>query len=173
MGPCPVAALFAKKEVPLNKYLKNRSVQDGGVVFLLGAALMVWSFYMKHHAAVQTEWMMSPYLFPIIVSCFALALGLALMFAGKGEVDKAAREGAEEKAAAPIHLKKVFGAILIAIVYYFLMEYLTFLPSTALFLAALMWYMGERRWKVIVPVAILAPLVLFAIFKFGLSVRLP
>ena len=42
-----------------------------------------------------------------------------------------------------------------------------------LFLAALIWLLGEHRWQRIAAVAVLTPLILYAVFALGLSVRLP
>ena len=54
-----------------------------------------------------------------------------------------------------------------------LLPLLHFLPASALFLAGMMLFLGERRWWSIAAVAVAAPLVLYALFALGLGVRLP
>jgi len=157
----------------LREYFKNKSVQDSVVVFALGVALGVFSVYSFLNSKVKAAWIMSPYLFPMLIACFAVGLGYCLFMEGKHQVDADKAAGREAPKAEPIKLKNVVAVVAISIVYYILMRVITFIPATVLFLAALMWFMGERRWKVLIPVAILAPLVIYAIFVWGLSVRLP
>ena len=157
----------------MEKYIKNKSVQDSIVVLLLGLALGIFSVYSFFHSPVKAEWIMSPYLFPMLIALFAVGLAYCLFMEGKHQVDQeeASRRGEEKPE--PIDLKKVFCIIGLSVAYYFLIPYLTFIPATALFLAALMWFMGERRLKVLLPLTILTPLALYAIFATGLNVRLP
>jgi len=157
----------------LEKYIKNKSVQDSIVVLLLGLALGIFSIYSFFHSPVKAAWIMSPYLFPMLISLFTVALAYCLFMEGKHQVDQEEASGKSESKDEPIDLKKVFCIIGLSAAYDFLIPYLTFIPATALFLAALMWFMGERRLKVLVPLAILTPLALYAIFAMGLNVRLP
>ena len=63
--------------------------------------------------------------------------------------------------------------IVLAVLYDIALPYAGFIPSTAVFLAAMVLFLGERKWYIFVPVAVLTPLILYAIFRLGLNVRLP
>ena len=152
--------------------MKNKSVQDSIVVLGLGLALGIFSVYSFFNAKVKAAWIMSPYLFPMLIALFAIGLAYCLFMEGKHQVDAEKAGGAAAKSSA-IKLKSVAAVVAISVIYYLVMRVITFIPATMLFLAALMWFMGERRWKVLVPVAVLAPLVIYAVFVWGLSVRLP
>jgi len=156
----------------LRDYIKNKSVQDSVVVLGLGLALGIFSIYSFFHSKVKAEWIMSPYLFPMLIALFAIAMAYCLFMEGKHQVD-AERAGAPVAKRDAIKLKSVVIVVGLSILYYVLMRVITFIPATVLFLAALMWFMGERRWKVLIPVAVLAPLVIYALFALGLNVRLP
>jgi hypothetical protein len=54
-----------------------------------------------------------------------------------------------------------------------LISLIRFLPASMLFLAAMIWFLGERRPWMIAAVSIVMPLVLYALFGLGLGVRLP
>lgn len=157
----------------MRDHLNNKSVQDGIVVFGLGLALGVFSVYSFTHAAVKAAWIMSPYLFPMLISCFAMGLGVCLFVEGRHQVNEErsaeARSAAAEKAA----LKRVFRVAEMSVAYYFLLPVLSFVPATALFLYALMSFFGEERCRVKLLLAILVPLALYLVFSVGLSVRLP
>lgn len=156
----------------MRNYVKNKSVQDSIAVLGLGLALGIFSVYSFFNSKVKAAWIMSPYLFPMLIAIFTIGLAYCLFMEGKHQVD-AEKAGAPAAKADPIKLKNVVAVVAISVVYYILMRFITFIPATVLFLAALMWFMDERRWKVLIPVAALAPLVIYAIFAWGLSVRLP
>lgn len=153
-------------------YLKNKTVQDGVVVLALGLALGTFSVYSFFHSKVKAAWIMSPYLFPMLIACFAVGLGFCLLLEGKHQMDPEAGSNAPAPKTS-IQLKPVLRVVEMSAAYCFLLPILTFIPTTALFLFALMSFMGENRWKVRLPLAVLTPLALYAIFALGLNVRLP
>lgn len=157
----------------MQNYWKNKTVQDGVVVLALGLGLGLFSLYSFFHSRVKAAWIMSPYLFPMLIACFAVALALCMLLEGKHQVDRETFAGAPAPKAAPIQTKQVLRVVELSIAYYFLLPILTFIPATALFLNALMSFMGEQRWKVRLSLAVLTPLALYAIFTLGLNVRLP
>ena len=74
------------------------------------------------------------------------------------------------------HMTFLFSFVLVivlAVLYDIALPYAGFIPSTAVFLAAMVLFLGERKWYIFVPVAVLTPLILYAIFRLGLNVRLP
>lgn len=157
----------------MQTYLKNKTVQDSAVVLLLGLALGLYSLYSFFHSKVKAAWIMSPYLFPMLIACFAVGLALCMFLEGKHQVDRELAAGAPAPAEGPIEAKKVLRVVEMSAAYCFLLPILSFVPATALFLYALMSFMGERRWKVRLSLALLIPLALYAMFALGLNVRLP
>ena len=151
--------------------LKNKTIQDGAAVLLAGLALGVYSLVSFRRAAVQTAWILSPWLFPMLLAVFAALLGAALLGGCRGTAER--RD--EQRAGKPDgrRARRVFITALMAAAYCALLPLIRFLPATALFLAAMMLFLGERRWWVIAAVAVAAPLVLYALFALGLGVRLP
>lgn len=157
----------------MRDYWKNKTVQDSVVVLFLGLALGVYSLVSFHTATVQTAWIMSPYLFPLLLAVFALLLSLSLFAEGSHEV-KEARKATEPGAKpAPLALKNVIVVIALSIVYYLLISVIHFIPASILFLAALIWYMGERKYVRIAVISIVMPLILYGLFAKLLNVRLP
>jgi len=156
----------------LRDHLNNKTVREGLAVLTAGLALGVYSIISFRRSAVQTAWILSPWLFPMLLAVFAAALGAALL--GGGCRETAARRD-EKSADAPDGRRalRVLAAALLVAAYCALLPLLRFLPATALFLAGMMLFLGERRWWVIAAVAVAAPLVLYALFALFLGVRLP
>lgn len=156
----------------MHGYLKNKKVQDSIVVLLLGLALGAYSLISFRTAAVQTKWIMSPYLFPLLLSAFAILLSVSLFGEGRRELIRA-RDSVVPAKPARLMPGKVLVVVLMGIAYAVLISLIHFIPASVIFLAALIRYLGERRWWMIAMIAIVMPLVLYALFGLGLSVRLP
>lgn len=156
----------------MREYLKNKNVQESVVVFLLGMALGAYSLISFHTARVQTKWIMSPYLFPLLLSVFAVLLSVSLFAEGRYEVSRE-RAGEAPAKLAPLNYKNVLIVVLMGVGYYVLISLIHFIPASMVFLAAMIWFLGERRWWMIAAVAIAMPLILYALFGLGLNVRLP
>lgn len=147
--------------------LKNKAWQEGVLVGLLGLALGAYSLIGFFSAPVQTAWFLSPYLFPLLLAILALPLALALLREGR-------RENADEPSARPAGDRKgLLAVVLTSLAYAALLPLLHFIPATALFLAALIFLLGERRPGMIAAVALLSPLLLYALFGLALKLRLP
>ena len=156
----------------MRESLKNKTLQDGVAVLLLALALGAYSLTAFLTARVRTSWILSPWLFPLLLAVLALALSAALLREGRRELR---RGGAEETPAdsAVTRRGKLAAVVLLTAAYLVLMAPIRFIPATALDLAALVFFLGERRWWMIAAVAGLTPLILYALFALGLSVRLP
>lgn len=149
--------------------LKNKTLQDGLAVLLLALALGVSSLYGFLTARVQTAWILSPWLFPLLLALLALPLSAALIREGRREL----RSGVPTEAKPVSELGNPAILVLLSAAYLILLGLIGFLPATALFLAALILLLGERRWWMIAAVAVLTPLLLYAVFALGLGLRLP
>lgn len=151
---------------------KNKKVQDSLVVFALGLALGAYSLIRFHAAAVKTDWALSPCLFPLLLSAFALLLAAALFWEGRREARGRGAESATSRPA-PEKLRYALGVLLLSTAYAALLPWLRFLPATAIFLAAMLLLLGERRWRMVAVLSLSVPLVLYAVFGLALHVRLP
>jgi putative tricarboxylic transport membrane protein len=156
----------------MRDHLKNKSIQDSIAVFLLGLALGVYSLIRFRSAAIQIRWILSPYLFPLLLSVFAILLSLSLFWEGLGRPGRT-REGSEREKPAPRRDGNVLIVVLMSAAYCALISLIRFIPATMLFLAAMTRFLGERRPWVIAAVSVVTPLLLYALFGLCLGVRLP
>ena len=141
-------------------------------MLLLALALGTYSLVSFFTARVQTAWILSPCLFPLLLALLALPLSLALLREGLRELHRGDTE--ESPSGSPVsRFGKPAAVVLLSIAYLFLMAQFRFLPATALYLAALLVLLGERRWWMVAAVAAATPLILYAVFALVLSVRLP
>ena len=170
MTRAPLDTFDREKEgAPVREQLKNKTFREGLAVLAAGLALGAYSLVSFRRSAVQTAWILSPWLFPMLLAVFAALLGAALLSGGLRETDGNRDAGKPDGRRA----LRVLAAALMVAAYCALLPLIRFLPATALFLAGMMLFLGERRWWVIAAVAVAAPLVLYALFALGLGVRLP
>ena len=153
----------------MSERLKNQKFQEGLVILLLGIALGVYSLYQFYTAAVKTSWIMSPYLFPLLLSAFTVLVSLSLLLEAVHELRAAAKEDGKGK----MNLKNVAVVMLLCIAYASLLPHLGFIFASMLFLAALIWFLGERKIWLLAAISVVMPLLLYVIFGVLLSVRLP
>ena len=147
-----------------------------GLVILLVAVGYLWE---GHNVPdlYKMPGVPGPTVFPLLLGIvFALA-GVWLLFApGKREAQDAAK-GDEIPAGGPWgrllanwHTGVMWGVILL---YLFVMPDLGFPVATALLLLAFFVLLGERRWYVVIALAVGTTLAIHLGFSMGLNVRLP
>lgn len=143
---------------------------EGIVFFLAGIGLLVYSA--KETAKIMPQyWSISPYMLPSIIAVAMILMSVILFFQGLAEQK---RMGAEEKKAAdPINWRGVLGACGLVILYYILLPLIHFLPATVLFLAAFLYFLGERKPLRLVLIPLLTSGVLYLLFDVALSLMLP
>jgi putative tricarboxylic transport membrane protein len=148
---------------------KNRDIQDSCFIFIAGAALL-WYSLSEHYKGPGVEWKMSPSLFPALVSVLLLLLSAPLLLGGLRQIrgERPARDAKSAVKTGPVLISAALSAA-----YYFLLRFITFIPSTVLFLAALMYLLGERRYWLIALTAVAGSLAVYAFFGLALGVRLP
>ncbi len=150
--------------------LRIAEFQDSVFVGLCSAGLLAYSLYHHRFDRNTTEWKMSPYLFPTLISVFGFLLAVSLLADALHEL-----RGREEKPAAaggknPVGVLVLVGA---SILYYILMPLLHFIPATILYLLGLFVYLGERKWWKLALLSVLATGAVYALFGLALNVRLP
>lgn len=158
----------------MKKLWKKPGAIDGAAVTCLGLAFLIFSLVQFHAMSAKVSWMMSPYLFPILVGILAVILGIGMLREGMAEETPQAQE--QEKAEGRSAVRKAVDTLCViamTVLYDLALPHLGFLGATPLYLAAMTVFMGERKWYAVLAVAVLAPLALYAVFRLGLQVRLP
>lgn len=155
---------------PKKKTLSNPEIQDGIAVLVLGVALLIYSLFKHYTARVQTEWKMSPYLFPVLISVFAILLAFSLFADGRRVM---ASEEKKKDSGSLINFKRVVMVALMAVVYEILMNITGYIPATVVFLMAMIRFFGEKRWWMIVVIAVATSLIIYLLFGILLNVRFP
>ncbi|PNY82456.1 tripartite tricarboxylate transporter TctB family protein [Deinococcus koreensis] len=138
-------------------------------VTLLGALLL----YGTLRIPPGTDAVVGPRVFPLTVSLGTLALGTWLaVLTLRGE--RAGPAGAPDTSPdAPADLKApglILGGFLLGMV---LIPPLGFVPGTALMAFCVALALGERRWALMVGVALLLAVLIFLVFTRGLGLSLP
>ncbi len=149
--------------------LKKRQAADGAVVAGLGVWLLIHSVTHLLNMKAKASWIMSPYLFPLILAGAVIILGLTILIPAFAADDRKETTDQEKHG----NSLRVFILLAISIVYDILMRFAGFIPSTAAVVLAMTAFLGERRLKILIPMAVFTPVVLTLIFKVGLGVRLP
>lgn len=150
--------------------LHQPSCQDAIFVGLCSVGLLVYSLYHHYFDRNTSEWKMSPYLFPTLISVFGLLLTLSLVADAFNEMRHPEQE---EKSSSKKNLIGVLVMVAAALVYYILMPILTFIPATMLFLVALFIYLGERKWWKLLLLSGITTAAIYVLFGIALNVRLP
>ena len=150
--------------------LRIGEFQDAVFVGLCSAGLLAYSLYHHRFDRNTSEWKMSPYLFPTLISVFGFLLAISLLADALHEL----RGGREGAAAAgkknPVGVLVLVGA---SFLYYLLMPVIHFIPATILYLLGLFLYLGERKWWKLALLSLITTFAVYARFGLGLNVRLP
>lgn len=109
------------------------------------------------------EWIMSPGLFPLIVSSLSFIFSTILIF-----TDAKEKIGRDRK-----DLELVLSIIALSLIYYILLEKIGFIISSIFYLASFMLILKERNLKILAGISIIIPVFLFFVFSNLLAVQLP
>ncbi len=151
-----------------NPFLTNKSCQESIIFFILSIALFIYSLT-KHYGAVKLEWKMSPYLFPALISIFLFFLSISLLSDGLRQI----KEGNLEVDDVKVSWKKFIPAIIACIVYIIVMPIFTFVPSTILFIAFMLYLLEERRKFFVILLSVFVSIIIYFLFSVLLNVMLP
>ena len=102
-----------------------------------------------------------------------LSLGLIIAVLGGAIALRPARGRAAEAPAGPGGRLRLAGSLVGLVLYALAFERLGFLVSTSMFVALLLVFYGERRWPVVLAVAVGAAGATYAVFAWWLGVPLP
>ncbi|MBI4608415.1 MAG: tripartite tricarboxylate transporter TctB family protein [Candidatus Rokubacteria bacterium] len=113
----------------------------------------------------------SPLFFPRFIAVVLGLLGALIFLRGRTRAQTLrAGEGFTFGREAAV---RVAGAALILVLYLALLDTVGYLLLTPVTLAALIVFLGFRRWPVLVPVAVLTPIVVYYGFRWGMKILLP
>lgn len=150
--------------------LHQPSCQDAIFVGLCSAGLLIYSLYHHYFDKNTSEWKMSPYLFPTLLSVFGLLLTLSLVADALNEMRQAEQK---EESSSKKNLIGVLVMVAAALVYYILMPIISFIPATLLFLVSLFIYLGEHKWWKLILLSGVTTAAIYVLFGIALNVRLP
>lgn len=153
----------------LKKALSNHSFQEALVFLVLGAALLIYSL-VNHYTGMKVEWKMSPYLFPVLISVFLLALAAALLIQSLNQIRE---QSGEQKEKGYFNALNFVLTLVLVIAYYFSMRLVPFVAATVVLMVLLLLLFGERRWWMVALVSVLTTAVIYLLFSVGLHVNLP
>lgn len=140
--------------------MKKKSMLEGILLLILSAFFINESLKLRGQEALS----LSPALFPLIITSFLFVLSIILIIRSFNEAD-------EEKKNS--NIKPLFLIIAVSFLYLFLLPKVHFIVSSVLYLLSFLIILGERRWKIIVPISIITPILVYFIFGNLLNVLLP
>ena len=145
--------------------ITNRAAFFEGCLILLAGAALGWHALNRHAQLARVDWALSPYLFPLLVSMGLFILGILLMQEGMKPQHQSTKQ--------PLHWPTVVMTIGCALCYFLLMPFLGFALATALFLLAMLLFLGERRVLMLILLPLVFSAVLYTLFGKLLHVMLP
>jgi putative tricarboxylic transport membrane protein len=109
-----------------------------------------------------------PSFFPWLITAALVALSVALLVQG---ITRLKRENGA--AAVPFGFKTPVLALASFAVYLAALPFLGFVAASVIFFASLMWLYGSRSPVMIAAGAVLCPVILFVLFRYGFNIILP
>lgn len=151
--------------------LSKNAVKDSMLFFALGAGILIYS--LANHYSMNAEWKLSPYLFPVLIAFFIIALSFSLFVETVYKKTEADSSVSSESAKNDADWKAVLKYVLAVAAYYMIMPHAGFLISNTVFLVLLFLLLGERSWQKIVVLSISTTAVVYVLFHSFLHVMLP
>ena len=143
----------------------------GGLLVFCGVVSLIIPMEIQELMRYDASTGLSPSVFPKL-SLFFIALFSALLILwGLRSKEAIAREDGETLKMGS--RTRVVTTLIILAAYIYLISILGYLVATPLALGLLMWYFGERRWLLILSVAILATTGISVFFRHVMYIILP
>jgi hypothetical protein len=148
-----------------------------GLVIVLVAVGYLWEAH-RVPPYLKIPGVPGPTTFPWLLGVVFGLAGLWLLLAPRRRAAEPDASGAPQDDPEPFWKSlaerwEFFAIWAVILGYLFAMPQLGFPATTALLLGAFFWLLGERRWWVVVVLALLATGLIYACFGLGLHVRLP
>lgn len=113
----------------------------------------------------------SPYFFPSLMAVVIGLLGASIFLRGHSRARTLA--DGEGFAFVPAQAARVAGVFALLVAYHLLLEEVGFVLLTPVAIVALAAFLGFRRWVVLVTVAIGVTVVVYVVFRYGMTIFLP
>ena len=150
----------------MKRYI-DRDIWAGGFLTLLAAYVLITASSFKGESKV----------FPLFVAALLLVASVVVVYGGvkktqkiRGSADPELEQTMKEDAA---ERQMALVSFLFCVGYVLLIVPLGFFLSTTVFLVTYMLYLGVRKWKTIVAVALCTDIVLYFLFVSQMRVMLP
>lgn len=157
-------------------HMKNkkqlRRTRIEALVVLLGVAGYIW-VGLDVPLYYRMPGVPGPSVFPVVLGIIMAAAALWLLIF-PGEEEKPPKGAPEQSAWRDFEGRWQFYLMWgLLIAYVFLLPGLGFVVSSALLLIAFFFLLGERRWYLAIPIAVVFTLAIYIGFARGLQIRLP
>lgn len=153
-----------------NRNLFSRSRIEA-LVIMAGAVAYIWGAF-----GVPTFYRMpgvpGPSVFPLILGIIMGLAGLCLLLS-PGAEDSAAQSTKEHGRIGRADRGHFYLMWALLLAYVFVLPDLGFLMSSCLLLAVFFFLLGERRWYLAIPIALVFTVAIYFVFAKGLQIRLP
>ncbi len=144
--------------------MKKKQIIESLVLAMFGLFLIIESVKLLDMNNIA----LSAGLFPLILGVLIVLFSFALFLQAQRLDDSVPTRKLDR-----IALIKCVSMTVNCIVYVALMKYITFLPSTLVFIAVASFLVGERTWWKLLLLSIAGSVFIFVAFKYGLHVYLP
>lgn len=150
------------------KIKKSDRIQAFFCLFL-GIILLGYSLY--HHFNIQISWGLSPYLFPALIGSFLIVLAIILFVNAFYQSNQSLKELTTPKKC--LNIQKLIVTLVMIFLYYIGIIWMGFILSSIIFLAGMLWLLGEKRQWLILVLSIVVSFILYGLFHNLLHVMLP
>ena len=147
----------------MQKFLARRDFLAGTLLLIFGIGYGVLTLALPNRSLPNTP---GPAFFPTIVSGGLIFLSLALIF------QSVRTDSFGDTVGAIFERSRTF-ALLGFLVFIVVRPYAGFIVASIPFFAGMTWLYGERRSFVVGLSALLVPLLLYYVFRFGFQILLP
>ncbi len=150
--------------------LSSEVIIGGVLLIFCGAVYLIIPTQIQELRRYDASMGLSPAVFPKLAVFLIAGLSLILVLFGLRFRNGEPQDHRALKWEAAVRRIITFG---ILIAYVFLIDLFGYLVITPLTLAFLMWFFGEKRWLLILTIAILITVGLFAFFRYFMYIILP
>ncbi|MGI9258799.1 MAG: tripartite tricarboxylate transporter TctB family protein [Gammaproteobacteria bacterium] len=143
--------------------LARRDLLAGALLLIFGIGYGLLTLALPNRSLPNTP---GPALFPTIISAGLISLSIALIV-------RSVRKGESGATAAAVFERSQTLALAGFLAFIVVLPYAGFVAASIPFFAGMTWLYGERRVVVVAVSALLIPLLLYYVFRFGFQVLLP
>lgn len=149
----------------------NKDLIEGIILILISSFFISESLKLRGMEEVS----LSPSLFPLIITGFLLIFSIILTIRAirVKDIYEDLNISTKKMDREANNIRPVLLVIVASFIYLLILSRVHFIISSILYLLSLLLILGEKRWKVFLPIAIITPVLIFFIFTNLLDVLLP